>query len=390
MILYFDSYITDEPLKKQHVIANDWLRNSCKNYSMPKRIDIAKYTLASFAPYKWSHVLIRYELGDQEDKNKYESFDNYILKLFPKAIIMHERSDSQADFRKSLEIIDGFNDQWIFYSGNNDQVLITSDTSLLEKLVKKAESYINKYKFISVVYSHFSEFVNLPKANTPFNLLFGQDLEIIEKNDLATVILRHNGDNSAIQIKNKNLLKHWFDSKDFGSARIIRSEDVRKGNITHDQIMVIPNQQIGAHFDAYSHTKGSLFETLSYQVPPLFIPNGFFDKKIKIAYGYDDYREGWVNINPSAKKYSFEDKRKGTDLKITLDDLPAFWKDRIIEIDINEKADKNILRAARDKNIKKISNPWKLSSKRFELDTLKFFFRLYKFRFKKTARKFLR
>lgn len=390
MILYFDSYITDEPLKKQHVIANDWLRNSCKNYSMPKRIDIAKYTLASFAPYKWSHVLIRYELGDQEDKNKYESFDNYILKLFPKAIIMHERSDSQADFRKSLEIIDGFNDQWIFYSGNNDQVLITSNTSLLEKLVKKAESYINKYKFISVVYSHFSEFVNLPKANTPFNLLFGQDFEIIEKNDLATVILRHNGDNSAIQIVNKNLLKHWFDSKDFGSARIIRSEDVRKGNITHDQIMVIPNQQIGAHFDAYSHTKGSLFETLSYQVPPLFIPNGFFDKKIKIAYGYDDYREGWVNINPSAKKYSFEDKRKGTDLKITLDDLPAFWKDRIIEIDINEKADKNILRAAHDKNIKKISNPWKLSSKRLEMDTLKFFLRLYKFRFKKTARKFLR
>lgn len=390
MILYFDSYITDAPFNKQHVVANDWLRNSCKNYSMSRRIDIAKYTLASFAPYKWSHVLIRYELGDMEDQNEYKSFDDYIKKLFPKAIIMHERSDSQADFRKSLEIIDGFDDRWVFYSGNNDQVLIASDTSVLEKLIKKAESYIDKYKFISIIYSHFSEFVNLPKANTPFNLRFGQDIEIIEESDLATVILRHNGDNSAIQIVNKNLLKHWFDSKDFGNARIIRSEDVRKDNITHDQIMVIPKQQIGAHFDVYAHTKGLLFETLPYQVPPLFIPDGFFDKKIKIAYGYNNYREGWVNINPLAKKYSFEDKKNGTDLKITLNDLPYFWKDRIIEIDINNKANENNLRIAADKEFKKISNPWKLSSKRFELDTLKFFFRLYKFKFKKAVRNFIK
>jgi len=389
MILYFDSYITDAPLNKQNVVANDWLRNICKNYSMPRRVDIARYTLASFAPYKWSHVLIRYELGDPEDQNEYKPFDDYILKLFPKAVIIHERSDSQADFRKSLKIIDDFDDQWIFYSGNNDHVLISSDASILEKMVKKAESFSDRYKFISIVYSHFSEFVNLPKVNTPFNLLFGQDIEIIEENSLATVILRHNGDNSAIQIVNKNLLKHWFDSKELGNARIIRSEDVRKNNIAHDQIMVIPKQQVGAHFDAYSHTKGSLFETLPYQVPPLFIPNGFFDKKIKIAYGYDDYRKGWVNINPSTKKYSFEDLENGTDLKITLDDLPVFWKDKIAEIDINKKVDKNALRLAHEKNIKAISNPWKLSSKRFELDTLKFFLRLYKFRFKKAVRKIL-
>lgn len=390
MILYFDSYITDAPLNKQNVVANDWVRNSCKNYSMPKRIDIAKYTLSSFAPYKWSHVLIRYELGDMEDQNEYKSFDEYIRNLFPKAIIMHERSDSQADFRKSLEIIGGFDDQWIFYSGNNDQVLIASDISIIEKLVKKAENYIDKYKFISIIYSHFSEFVNLPKANTPFNLRFGQDIEIMEESELATVILRRNGDNSAIQIVNKNLLRHWFDSKDFGDARIIRSEDVRKDNIAHDQIMIIPKQQVGAHFDTYSHQKGSLFETLPYQVPPLFIPDGFFDKRIKIAYGYDDYREGWVNINPLAKKYSFEDLKKGTDLKITLDDLPYFWKDKIIKVDINNKVHENNLRIAADKEFKKISNPWKLSSKRFELATLKFFFRLYKFKFKKTVRNFIK
>ena len=50
-------------------------------------------------------------------------------------------------------------------------------------------------------------------------------------------------------------------------------------------------------------------------------------------------REGWVNINPLKKKYSFEDSVNGTDLMITLKDLPLFWKNRIKEIDINPKAD---------------------------------------------------
>src|ERR1035437_5609252 len=99
MILYFDSFISDIPLNKGFVVANDPIRTSCKNYAMPRKIDIAKYTLASYAVYHWSHVLIRYELDDAKE---YEAFDDYILKLFPKALIMHERSDSQEDFRGSL------------------------------------------------------------------------------------------------------------------------------------------------------------------------------------------------------------------------------------------------------------------------------------------------
>ena len=79
MILYFDSYITDIPLRKNSVTENDYIRNASNCYKKQNKIDIAKYTLESYSIYKWSNVLIKYEL---DNKNDYESFDNFILNLY--------------------------------------------------------------------------------------------------------------------------------------------------------------------------------------------------------------------------------------------------------------------------------------------------------------------
>ena len=50
-----------------------------------------------------------------------------------------------------------------------------------------------------------------------------------------------------------------------------------------------------------------------------------------IRYGFDDYQEGAVNINPAAEKLHTEDPA-GTDYKLVLDELPLFWKPYIREI----------------------------------------------------------
>lgn len=103
--------------------------------------------------------------------------------------------------------------------------------------------------------------------------------------------------------------------------------------------------------------KNSGFSLPSDIVPPLFIPAGFFEKKIKIRYGYSDYKKGWVNINPLIEKYSFEDS-SGADLKILLEEIPLFWKKRISCLDINKNIDCKKLEEARKKILDKIKNPF--------------------------------
>jgi hypothetical protein len=93
-------------------------------------------------------------------------------------------------------------------------------------------------------------------------------------------------------------------------------------------------------------------------IPPLFIPIGFWDNQIRIAYGYPEYREGWVNINPSAKQFSFRDQKYGTDLKIGLQDIPLAWWHRMTEIDVNRNANLDELEKGRKEYYKNLMRPW--------------------------------
>ncbi|PJA01530.1 hypothetical protein COX74_02285 [bacterium (Candidatus Gribaldobacteria) CG_4_10_14_0_2_um_filter_41_16] len=356
MILYFNSYITDIPLNPQYDKKNDPIRNTCAAYYLPKKIDIAKYTLASYASVPWRHVIINYEL---DDHNEYKNFDNYLKNLFPSITITHKRSASNQEFSNSLDLIKKFDDEWIFYAVNNDHPMIAIDPNILNKALEKAAYFKKNNKYVSIIFSHFTEFINLPHPGNPFNAKFGKDAEIIDEDDNFITIIKKTGDNSGIQIIHSELFRHWFCSKNLGDARMIHPEDVSGKVFTFNQIIIIPKTEICAHFDASPHLLGTTIEIRYNQVPPLFIPNGFFEKKIKIAYGYKKYRNNWVNINPTIKKYSFENQKNGTDLKWTLDDIPYFWKNNISEIDKNPKINEKKFKKARDKayNIKR--NPWK-------------------------------
>jgi len=369
MILYFDSYITDVPLNKTSKPKNDYIRNSSSSYSMVSKIDIAKYTLSSYDQYDWSHVFIKYELDNDLD---YEEFDRYVLELFPKAIILHRRSNCFKDFSESLKVINKLEDDWIFYAGNNDQPWIgQTTTEYINELVSIANRFKNKYEYISICYTHHVDTLNLVSDNSPMNLLYGRDIMKIEDNIYAKVILRKQGDNTSAQIVNKKLFTYWFSTIKYPDEKIIRTEDIRKLFITKNQLMIIPKKEICAHFDGYVHTIGKSFEIADYQIPPLFIPNGFFSGKIKICYGYEKYRHGWVNINPVKQKYIFE-SLDGTDLKIELKNLPIFWKDKISEIDINDDIDEKLFSKYIKSNDNVRMNPWNLLNKNLSWNTLSF------------------
>jgi len=371
MVLYFDSYITDIPLNGKFQTGNDNVRKSCLNYKMPSKIDIAKYSLASYAQYPWEHVLIKYEVDNEND---YKILDEYILKLFPSAQIFHKRSDSFKSFQESLEIINSFECNWVFYASNNDQPWIGANADYVDDLISIANNFESKYEYISIKYTHFSESLSICSKDSPINLLYGRDIKYIEDNSKATVILRKQGDNTGAQIVNKSLLNYWFSSANYPDKRIIRSEDIRYLYLTTNQLVIIPKKEICAHFDGFPHTIGTNHEIADYQIPPLLIPRGFFEEKIKLRYGFEDYKDGWLNINPIIKKYIFEGIN-GVDLKIEKANFPTFWSNKISQLDINNNVDTNILKKAIEKNTQVMLFPWRIKNKKIKVNTIIYVFR---------------
>lgn len=367
MILYFDSLITDTPFNKSFVDPNKWVRNSCAAYAMPKKVDIAKYSLASYATYPWSHVLIRFEL---EDTSRTDEFESYARSLFPNAIIMRTRSANQAEYRKSLALMEKWDDDWIWYAPNNDHPIMTHDLSIIDELLDIAKQYAGKHPHVSIPYSHFSEYNNYAKKGSPFWYLFGQGTKLVEDTKNATIFTVADGDNTAIQIVNKNLFRTWFDSVEMGDARIYRSEDVRKFFLVHNQLLIVPKREIAVHFDGYSHTIGGLAEIDPRQVPPLFIPEGFFTNTIKIRYGYETYDAHATNVYPGIKPYSFVDDTHGTDYKASIETLPYFWKTRIISTDTSPRLKPDVARQGLDREHAIRANPYTLVHKPFSVATL--------------------
>lgn len=381
MILYFDSYITDIPFSKNpSPIAMDSPRNTDTVYHKESKLQVAKYTLASYAIFPWSHVLIRYKIDDEREANE---FEEYVKKLFPEAVILSERSDTQEEYKKSLKIIEEFNDPWIFYSPNNDHPLMISreeDIEYIHSLLNIGTYWKQTYQFVSIVYSHFSEYVAAPFKKSANHRYFGRDMRLIEEDESAIVAIRENGDFNSVQIVHFDLFRHWFTSKDLTGRRVVRAEDLL-GVEVKNHILIIPKRPICAHFDGYEHMRNTVNEILPDFVPPLFIPPGFFDSAIRIAYGYEENKKEYTNINPAAKQYSFRDSRRGTDLKIGLNDIPLFWHTRISEMNINNQANPTLLEKGINKNIDIMKNPWSWKSQGTSLYALKFHIRLWGTRF---------
>ena len=100
--------------------------------------------------------------------------------------------------------------------------------------------------------------------------------------------------------------------------------------------------------------------------PPLFIPEGFFESDIKILYGSDERKSGYVNVNPAARNYSVLDS-DGVDPKCTLEDLPLFWRSRISKIEYGLKLDSVSL--LRHRNEEVLKSAWQLTQ--IPMDSIK-------------------
>jgi len=354
MILYFDNYITQASLTAGAPIWSDRVRKGkAEIYRMPSKLEISLYTLASYAALDWSAVVIKYEL---EDKGKTGYFESEVRKLFPRAKLIRHRSNSQSEFQNSAALLRSLGDEWIFYAGNNDHPFVGASKKTLEHCLEKAKVLHKGHKFVSIYLSQMLEGLG---AMDKKSLRRQKGWEKLGEDKWCAWASVDKGYFDAIQVVHIDLFEHWFCSKDLSKSkvRLFRSDPLEHLIDVPKQAVVVPKSEICAHFDGYSHLLLHGYPDPDSLYPPLFIPPGFFEGNVKIAYGYDGYREGWVNVNPSAKGYSFS-KGGGTDLKLAIDELPLFWRKRISEIDINPKADLQALAAAYGRELERRRTAW--------------------------------
>ena len=164
MILYFDNLITDEPLiKGLYNESTERRKKTASNYKLPSRLDVALYSLSSYAHIKWSSVIIKYDLAD---KSKINYFESFVKSIFPNAIIIRGRSDTQQKFQETIKLLETLADPWVFYVGNVDHPIIYPSKDALEKLSRKLFSLDNKFTPISAYISHCFEVLSICEKNS--------------------------------------------------------------------------------------------------------------------------------------------------------------------------------------------------------------------------------
>ena len=352
MVLLFNVFVTNKSST-----GGQWERLGVTydrgNLDTPNKLDILKYSLASYAvAYPWKRVILNLELDpDYISLDKQQELKEFVYNEFKNTEIFYssKRNLTQQEWIDTYSLI---NDDIIFYQGNHDHVFVDNSIDYLKELVELKEIYGNS---LTISTSHFPESIRSAKSgyidhheNAPKSMPTDYKINDNYISKTETTL-------DSLIIITKEIYRSWFLEGDWskiqvqlnmfpsGQMELARTEGtgiIGLGGIKEimklsliNQTLVIPFKELFRHFDGYWHQSIS-----NSQCPAIDIPPGFFENDIKVRYGYDDYKEGWVNINPKNPNYYAHDK-SGTDYKFTLNDIPLAWKSKITVIDSNPNID---------------------------------------------------
>lgn len=322
MILFCNTFITEsKPFGKGRVV-----RGNLKSFN---NLDIFKYSLASLAvAHDWSKVILKISLDDCY-KHRQDELEQFIQSNFNQfnLVLEWQRSEYQNDWKRDYELLD---DNLIWYYCNHDHIFFDSSTDYLNKLVDS----IKDEELCSVGFSHWPECIRTVKQGFHPDILipsFTHPTYAINDNYVSVDTINFD----SIQIITKELYHKWWFEGEFNHVKLGRPDFFGIGLAELKPMpihkTISPYKELCRHFDGYQHIQTVIDNN---QCPAIDIPIGFFENDIKIRYGYDDYKEGWTNINPKNPYYYAYDTT-GTDYKFTLSDLPLVWKGKISVIDSN-------------------------------------------------------
>jgi hypothetical protein len=358
MILFLNIILTDNPPISPYPNINltrTYYSYDRGNLSKYDQLDIFKYSLSSLAvAYPWSRVIIKVTLENKYLKRKQE-LDEFIKQQFKgfDLILDWKRNELQQDWINSFFLL---NDDLIWFCCNHDHIFIDSEVEYLKYLTDKLRTSSN-FPWVTCGFSHFSENIRMAKSGLHLDPRNPDSYKIEDR-----YITLDSTIHDSIQIITKHVYQDWWCRFDFQGGIFPRPEShwgISIGNVIPMPIIRyhIPCKEIVRHFDGYGHSQIS-----NYNCPALDIPPGFFENDLKIRYGYNDYKEGWVNINPKNEHYYAHDLT-GTDYKFELDSIPLFWKSRISVIDTNPDVDREEMLNYYLKSILELiytSNEWEI------------------------------
>lgn len=338
MILFINTLITD-------VKANFSLPYQRGNLRSDDKLNVFKYSLASLAvAYPWSKIILKISL-DGVYKSRQKELEDFIKDEFKNfnLILEWQRNEYQNDWKNSYELLDN---NLIWFYCNHDHIFFDTNTQYLGELVNE----IKNERLCSLHFSHWSE--NIRTAKQGLNPHASLTPQISPNYKIHSNYISNETTNfDSIQIITKDLYYKWWFEGEFNHIKLPRPDFFGIGLAEIKPVplhkTISPLKEICRHFDGYQHINPPITNN---QCPAIDIPIGFFENDIKIRYGYNDYKEGWININPKNPNYYAYDK-SGTDYKFTLEDLPLIWRSRISFVDSNPNIDEEEMLQYRLKSI---------------------------------------
>lgn len=309
-----------------HLVMNVFItHNRAKN--LQNRMDVFKYTLASYAVIPWEHIYLFVEL-DTEFKSQQEELAEYITTLFghENLSLVWQRYTFQNEWKGFMEELCD-EERLVWFTQNDDHIFMDRDLDVLNEGLQHLENDTNNFK--SLYFSHWPEVVKLSgKLGTQERV--GKSYVRFQ----ATVC-------DSVQIMNTALLRYLFLQLDWGGKRLIKIDDL----LTQKEIV---SMTCGVHStserlqsiyvplrEMCRHLEGSLHIEMPYDVAhPFTVPPGFHKGDLRVRCGYPDRKDNWVNLNTRSEIYSLECPN-GVDYNFTYDEIPLFWRRRIKEIDVN-------------------------------------------------------
>jgi hypothetical protein len=250
------------------------------------------------------------------------------------------------------DLYEKINSDLILLVCNHDHIFIDSSRETLEEVVKQEHG-----KYTTIVMSHWPENIRWAKSGY-IELNESKPAKLNCNYKVLDYALSYEGlCIDSLNIVTKQLYYDWFFTGEWGEIGLPRVDGItgqypdlltiRKhlGIPLPQQTLIIPYKEQSRHFDGYLHQRID-----NNTCPSLTIPEGFFESNIKIRYGYSDYVEGWVNINPKFDNYKAH-SLDGIDYKITLEDLPLVWKNKVADLDINPYVEEEEMIQYRLKNV---------------------------------------